>query len=220
MADFSQSELNFIPRTVKKETTNSGQGIADIKGLNYLPNFITQLEHDLLLKQIDSQPWLSDLKRRVQHYGYRYNYKARRIDPSLHIGALPDWGLDLASKLYNENIISELPDQLIVNEYQPGQGISRHIDCVPCFAETIISLSLGSSCVMDFTRVSTGEKISVLLEPRSIVVLKDDARYQWMHSIAARKVDRFQGQTITRERRLSLTFRKVIIQPHYFQESI
>jgi hypothetical protein len=60
MADFSQSELNFISRTVKKETTDSGEGIADIKGLNYLPNFITQLEHDLLLKQIDSQPWLSE----------------------------------------------------------------------------------------------------------------------------------------------------------------
>jgi hypothetical protein len=88
------------------------------------------------------------------------------------------------------------------------------------FTDTIISLSLGSSCVMDFTRVSTGDKISVLLEPRSIVVLKDDARYQWMHIIAARKGDLFQGEPITRERRVSLTFRKVIIQPHYFQESI
>ena len=52
MADFSQSELKFIPRTVKEETTNSGQEIVDIKGLNYLPNFITQLEHDLRLKLI------------------------------------------------------------------------------------------------------------------------------------------------------------------------
>jgi len=64
---------------------------------------------------------------------------------------------------------------------------------------------------MNFTGVPTGEKIPVLLEPRSIVVLKDDARYKWTHSIPARKVDNFYGQTITRERRVSLTFRKVII---------
>jgi alkylated DNA repair dioxygenase AlkB len=117
----------------------------------------------------------------------------------------------LAYRLYDGNIISELPDQVIVNEYQPGQGISSHIDCVPCFTDTIISLSLGSACVMNFTGVPTGEKIPVLLEPRSIVVLKDDARYKWTHSIPARKVDHFYGQTITRERRVSLTFRKVII---------
>lgn len=209
--EFQQLELDLFPKITEKETTYSGSKIADISGLKYVPDFITQSDHDFLLKQIDSQPWLSDLKRRVQHYGYKYNYKARAIDRSLHIGPLPDWASNLAYRLYDENIISELPDQVIVNEYQPGQGISSHIDCVPCFTDTIISLSLGSACVMNFTGVPTGEKIPVLLEPRSIVVLKDDARYKWTHSIPARKVDRFYGQTITRERRVSLTFRKVII---------
>lgn len=45
-----------------------------ISGLTYIPNFITATEHDLLLPQIDQQPWLTDLKRRVQHYGYKYDY--------------------------------------------------------------------------------------------------------------------------------------------------
>lgn len=209
--NFQQLELDLFPQICEKEASYSGSEIAEISGLKYLPNFITQSDHNFLLKQIDIQPWLSDLKRRVQHYGYKYNYKARTIDHSLHIGPLPNWASDLAYRLYDGNIISELPDQVIVNEYQPGQGISSHIDCVPCFTDTIISLSLGSACVMNFTRVPTGEKIPVLLEPRSIVVLKDDARYKWAHSIPARKVDHFQGQTITRERRVSLTFRKVII---------
>lgn len=209
--EFQQLELDLFPKITQKETNYSGSEIADISGLKYVPDFITKSDHDFLLKEIDSQPWLSDLKRRVQHYGYKYNYKARAIDRSLHIGLLPDWASNLAYRLYDGNIISEIPDQVIVNEYQPGQGISSHIDCVPCFTDTIISLSLGSACVMNFTGVPTGEKIPVLLEPRSIVVLKDDARYKWTHSIPARKVDHFHGQTITRERRVSLTFRKVII---------
>jgi hypothetical protein len=29
------------------------------------------------LAEIDAQPWLGDLKCRVQHYGYRYDYQAR-----------------------------------------------------------------------------------------------------------------------------------------------
>lgn len=179
-----------------------------ILGFQYIPEYITQDDHDFLLKQIDSQPWLSDLKRRVQHYGYKYDYKARAINKSLHLGVLPDWLLDIANRLHNEKFISELPDQVIVNEYLPGQGISSHIDCVPCFTDTIISLSLGSPCVMEFKKVNT---IPILLEPRSLVILKDDARYKWTHSIPARKTDKFNEQTITRERRVSLTFRKVIL---------
>lgn len=185
--------------------------VAGILGLKYVPDYITQTEQALLLEQIDKQPWLSDLKRRVQHYGYKYNYKARAIDSSMQVGSLPNWALEIAHRLHDNNFISEIPDQVIVNEYQPGQGISHHIDCVSCFTDTIISLSLSSPCVMDFKNVETGEKISVLLEPKSLIVQKDDARYKWTHSIAGRKTDRFQEQVIPRERRVSLTFRKVIL---------
>jgi|SRR4028118_1425327 Alkylated DNA repair protein len=188
-----------------------------IIGFQYISDYITQYHHNLLIQQIDTQPWLTDLKRRVQHYGYKYDYKAKAINQSLHLGDLPDWLLNLAQRLHYDNLISELPDQVIVNEYLPGQGISPHIDCVPCFTDTIISLSLGSPCVMEFKNTNT---IPVLLEPRSLVVLKDDARYKWTHSIPARKIDKFpkaglsgqaNEQRITRERRISLTFRKVIL---------
>ena len=50
----------------------------------------------------------------------------------------------------------ELADQLIVNDYAPGQGIPAHVDA-PLFTDTIISISLGSSCVMEFSNES-GER--------------------------------------------------------------
>lgn len=209
--NFQQLELDLFSHPSKKEPDITVVEIAGINGLKYVPNFITQQEHNLLIKQIDSKPWLSDLKRRVQHYGYKYNYKARAIESSMQIGGLPDWASDIAYKIHNYNFMSELPDQVIVNEYQSGQGISKHIDCVPCFTDTIISLSLGSACVMDFTNNSTNKKLSILLEPKSLIILKDDARYKWTHSIAVRKTDQFQGKVIQRERRVSLTFRKVIL---------
>lgn len=184
---------------------------AHISSLRYMPDFIDAETEAALLSTIDQQPWLNDLKRRVQHYGWRYDYKARGITQDLRIGAIPDWLAGLCKRLNAEGIFPRTPDQVIINEYQPGQGISAHVDCVPCFGDTIASLSLGSACVMDFTHATTGEKQSHLLEPRSLLILSGDARYHWQHAIPARKSDRYNGEIIPRGRRLSLTFRNVIL---------
>ncbi|MEY4902758.1 MAG: hypothetical protein RLZZ292_573 [Bacteroidota bacterium] len=63
---------------------------SDIEGLTYVPNFISSQEEKDLINHIDNEIWLTDLKRRVQHYGYKYDYKARRIDINMKIGNLPD----------------------------------------------------------------------------------------------------------------------------------
>ena len=193
--------------------------LPEIDGLRYIPNFITNAEAQVLLQKIDANPWLTDLKRRVQHYGWKYDYTARRVDETMRLGGLPDWLMDLGHRLQQEGYFSKLPDQVIINEYQPGQGISPHIDCVPCFEETIASLSLGSLCVMNFTHANTGEKTSRLLEPRSLLLFSGDARYHWKHGIAARKSDKHNGQIIARGRRISLTFRNVILTEMKAQKS-
>lgn len=181
----------------------------DIPGLAYISNFIDANAEAALIATIDHQPWLHDLKRRVQHYGWRYDYKARGITQDLRIGPIPDWLDGLCQRLATDGIFSRVPDQVIINEYQPGQGISSHIDCVPCFGNTIASLSLGSACVMDFVHSATSEKQSHLLEPCSLLALSADARYQWQHAIPARQNDKWQGESFPRTRRISLTFRTV-----------
>jgi alkylated DNA repair dioxygenase AlkB len=60
---------------------------------------------------------------------------------------------------------------------------------------------------MDFRRPDTGERQSLMLQPRSLLVLSDEARYKWQHGIARRKTDRWNGDVLRRERRLSVTFR-------------
>lgn len=181
-----------------------------IKGLSYINYYITSKEEEKLLNLISRQEWNHDLKRRVQHYGYKYDYRKRKVNSEMFIGDLPDWLFNIAKKLFKDKLFPRLPDQVIINEYNPGQGISKHIDCSTCFSDTIISLSLGSSCLMEFIHSQTKNKISVKLEPCSIVILKEDARYKWMHRIAARKSDLFGKEKISRSRRVSLTFRKVI----------
>jgi hypothetical protein len=64
---------------------------ANIPGLYLLHDFITEQEEQQLLAAIDQQPWLQLSKRRVQHYGYRFEYTTRGVDLKEKAGAIPDW---------------------------------------------------------------------------------------------------------------------------------
>jgi alkylated DNA repair dioxygenase AlkB len=185
--------------------------IAEIPGLQYIPNYLTADEQDNLMTLINQQTWLTDLKRRVQHYGYRYDYKTRKVHENFYLGPLPEWLNPLAERLYADGHIADVPDQAIINEYEPGQGIARHVDCIPCFGDTIISLSLGSACMMVYTEIATRREVPILLMPGSLVVMEGESRYEWMHAIPSRKSDVLNGQVIKRGRRISVTFRKVLL---------
>jgi alkylated DNA repair dioxygenase AlkB len=191
--------------------TSEAPAAPAVPGLTYVADYLSPEEHDRLVATIDCQPWLTALQRRVQHYGYRYDYKARKVARDFYLGPLPGWAAELAGRLRREGWFDRPPDQLIVNEYQPGQGISKHVDCVPCFGPTVVSLSLGSTCVMELAEAKTKRKVPLLLAPRSAVVLREDARYRWTHAVPARKSDAFAGRTYPRSRRLSLTFRTVLL---------
>ncbi|MDE2699299.1 MAG: hypothetical protein OXI23_10550, partial [Gemmatimonadota bacterium] len=113
------------------------QQVSTIPGLMYQSEFITGAEEEKLLACIDGAEWSTALRRRVQHYGWRYDYKQRQIDESMHLGPLPQWAQDLAQKLVREDWVKDLPDQVIVNEYCHNQGISAHIDAEGSFTEYV-----------------------------------------------------------------------------------
>jgi alkylated DNA repair dioxygenase AlkB len=180
-----------------------------IKGLFIEKQFLHIRGQEELVAFIDSSAWSNELKRRVQHFGYYYNYKIRRISSNMEIAPIPEWGRTLIQKIYTSGVATLKFNQLIINEYLPGQGIAPHIDCIPCFDNEIVSISLGSSCLMTFSNKKQEEKFDVMLEPGDLLLIKDEARYQWHHQIKPRKIDTWKGIDIIRERRLSLTFRKV-----------
>ncbi|MEQ8265803.1 alpha-ketoglutarate-dependent dioxygenase AlkB [Parvibaculum sp.] len=178
-------------------------------GATYLPGFIDADEERELVQALDAGKWSAELKRRVQHFGYRYDYRARMVTADAYIGELPVCTASLCRRLETEMPYGGQPDQMIANEYLPGQGISAHVDCVPCFSERIAPLSLLSSCEMIFRKAKTGEKLSTILEPRSLLILSGEARYEWTHEIPARKSDVVDGAKQPRTRRISLTFRTI-----------
>ena len=184
----------------------------EIPGFVYKPDFITEDDETKLMAWIDGAEWSTELRRRVQHYGWRYDYKQRQIDESMRLGELPEWAQELGRRLVNEGLMKDLPDQVIVNEYLGRQGISRHIDQPCIFAEHVATISLLETWGMVFRHRNSKEKVEKRLARRSVAVLTGDARYRWTHEIPQRTnellMDR-QGKRkrVERSRRISLTFR-------------
>ena len=182
----------------------------EVPGLKYVSDFLTETEEKELVATIDRREWLSDINRRVQHYGWRYDYKARKVDSSMYLGPLPDWACDLGRRLVEERLVPQPPDQVIVNEYVENQGIHRHADA-DSFSDGIATISLLESWEMVFREKDTKRKVGRVLHRRSVAVMTGDARYRWTHEIPKRKTE--PGR-VKRGRRISLTFRKVIVPPN------
>lgn len=179
-------------------------------GIQYFSEFVSAEEETAIASRLDSLEWSNVLKRRVQHFGYRYDYKARTITADAYMGKLPEWLEVLAERLVGQGYCKSLPDQVIANEYLSGQGISAHVDCVPCFGDEIISVSLLSSCEMVFRDLRSSETRTIILASQSGILLSGAGRYSWTHEIPARKFDLVDGVKLARKRRVSLTFRNVI----------
>lgn len=185
--------------------------MTEITGLHVCEEFLTELEEEELIKNINLLKWDStEIKRRTQHYGFRYSYHQRQ---SLLV-ADPITDCIMTYVKRTENYLTKLSEekkynfnQVIINEYLSGQGIAPHIDALNVFSDTVVSISLGSDIIMDFSSTYNNYlEIPILLKRRSCIILQDNARYKWKHGITQRKKD---GK-VKRGVRISLTLRQTL----------
>jgi len=111
--------------------------------------------------------------------------------------------------------------QAIINLYQPGEGITPHVDLLGRYADGIVGVSFSSGCVMRFDRVNSPEdktpaRWDLYLPENSVIVLSKEARYDWTHGIDKRKKDCVSSKLpssssasswLDRGVRMSVTFR-------------
>lgn len=181
-----------------------------IKGLTYEEDFISEEEEQELIETVNGLEWTNLLKRRVQHHGYSYDYIKKKIEKK---GPLPK-ELQAITERVSKHLLEDgqLFNQIIVNEYLPGQGIAAHTDLYQ-LGDIVACISLGSAVIMDFSHMN-GDFYPVQLNRRSLLVMRDDARYMWKHAIASRKsdillLDDGTEKRVKRGTRISITFRLV-----------
>ena len=181
-----------------------------VPGLFLYHDFITESMEEDLISEIDNQTWVVDYNRRLQYYGYRNELETPYSLVTFPV-PMPPLIYKLSQTLVERKIVSIQPDQVIINEYAPGEGLRPHKDR-NYFENQICGVNLGSGCIMRYIKISGGDIVDVEVPRRSIYVMQDDARYKWNHSIPSRKKDVVEGVVKHRERRLSITYRKVIMK--------
>lgn len=112
-------------------------------GLLLYKSWLSQQQQELLLASIQSEGWLRGTENQAMWFG-----------------ALPVWAQEIADglplTLWPKQMSSRQPnfDQMIVNGYQPGEGICSHVDLLK-FEDGIVIISLGSAATMSFTKTDS-----------------------------------------------------------------
>ncbi|KAH6766384.1 2-oxoglutarate and oxygenase superfamily protein [Perilla frutescens var. hirtella] len=188
--------------------------ITEINGLWICRDFLSADQQSSLLSALEKDGYLAEASH----------------NQAMRFGDLPPWALEL-SHLIRENVCfsSDFPvasenqclfpsellwreplfNQLIVNMYQPGEGIGAHVDLMR-FEDGIAIISLESPCVMHFSSSSEGGrfKIPLLLSPGSLVLMWGEARYLWKHEINRHPgFQIWEGKQLDQKRRTSVTLR-------------
>lgn len=186
--------------------------VAEVPGLLYWPEFVARDKQKMLVASLRASiKWSrvspNEKSRRVIHYGYVYDYthssglrEAERIPD--HLQAISD-SARFPPILGRESIRF---DQLIINEYLPGQGIAPHIDDPRQFCDVVFCVSLGSGTTVKFTHPD-GRMVSKYIAPGSAYAMTGESRFVWKHAIDPKKSDTIDDECIPRGTRYSLTYR-------------
>ena len=172
-----------------------------------------QEEESALIDNIDKDEWVLDLGRRTQQRGKRFDYSSQMLqDLDRPQDVLPAYYQTVVERLTARfpDLWQASPNQSIVNEYLPGQGINPHIDKAELFGDVVCALTLCGSAGMVFDPLTPGlgKSIGLLLEPRGLLIMSSDARFRWRHGIPKVYVDMgADGKEWPRSRRVSLTLR-------------
>ncbi|CAH1175839.1 unnamed protein product [Phaedon cochleariae] len=205
--DLDRYKINSVPPTVY-----------------YIPSFITSEEESLILKNVYSVPkpkWTCLSNRRLQDYGGVPHEKGMIPEK------IPSWLELIMNKIDQFHLFGDKKvNQVLVNEYLPGQGIMPHSDG-PLFYPTIATITCGSHTVLEFSKNDEKrEKIcDLMLESCSLVIIKDDMYSKYLHSISERVEDKISdcvnidnnynncridtSDVLKRSTRVSLTIRSV-----------
>lgn len=179
----SDPETNLLPRD---GTVNYYGKILDPEKADY---FFEQL-----LKKIN---WKNDeaiifgkkilTKRKVAWYGnedfeYTYSKSTKKALPWI-----PEW-LELKKRV--EEISGETYNSCLLNLYHDGtEGMAYHSDGEKDLKKNgaIASLSFGAERKFSFKHKETKEKVELVLEHGSLLVMKDETQTFWLHRLPPTK---------------------------------
>ncbi|KAJ5106551.1 Oxoglutarate/iron-dependent dioxygenase [Penicillium angulare] len=208
----------------------------------YISDFISEDEEALLMQKVQSVPlprWTHLSHRRLQTWP-----SALTKSNTLLSSPLPSWLTNPIIHRFKElgvfaNAPHTTPNHVLVNEYQPGQGIMPHEDGA-AYYPLVATVSLGAPIVLDIYEKDSHQldagaddshgkpRFRILQERRSLLVMRGKLYTDFLHGIAESTRDEdlgphsicnwdllgekapYEGGWVVRETRTSLTYRDVL----------
>ncbi|KAH9391604.1 Alkylated DNA repair protein alkB 8 [Tyrophagus putrescentiae] len=154
------------------------------QGLTVIEDFLSEEEEQALVQfaedcfssPADTKTVVRLKNRSAVHFGHVFDYTANTISSTC--GNI------------EPNYIPETPDQLTINRYdqQAGDHIPPHVDTHSMCTDWLLSLSMEEEKEKGSDGSSKWKHL-VHLPPRSALLLRGEARYQWRHAIAQTSLD-------------------------------
>ncbi|OWF42119.1 alpha-ketoglutarate-dependent dioxygenase alkB homolog 7, mitochondrial-like [Mizuhopecten yessoensis] len=166
-------------------------------------NFISPEEEEQLFNEIE--PYMKRLRYEYDHWdgaihGYRETERRKWTKSN-------DAVLKRVGDLAFPSGVQPLAHVHILDLNKDGH-IKPHIDAVRFCGSTIAGLCLLSPCVMRLVHDKDKQRwADVLLERRSLYIMKDTARYNYTHEVLSNEKSVFNGRPVPKERRISVIMR-------------
>lgn len=172
-------------------------------GFQYMPEFVSPADEQRLIAIFATLPLQAatyrtfTAKRRIASFGAGYDFAVQAPTPAPPI---PEFLRDVCARSAEWAHVAAVElAQCTIAEYSPGTQLGWHRDA-PSFG-LVIGISLAAPCRMRFRPYphvthARAPAHGITLEPRSIYILQDHARWRWQHAIAP-----------TKSLRYSITFR-------------
>ncbi|KAF5843645.1 hypothetical protein DUNSADRAFT_10823 [Dunaliella salina] len=135
------------------------RGVEQIPGLYIWKGWLTGEEQDFLLDGIARAGWLAH-GNQAMHFGADLPWFLQDVLQKFPASLLPS---EVASR-------RPLFNQMILNRYNPGDGIRPHVDLMR-FEDGIAVISLGDSAVMHFSQPekNPGQSVQEIFNEKRIV---------------------------------------------------
>ncbi|XP_063152670.1 alpha-ketoglutarate-dependent dioxygenase alkB homolog 7, mitochondrial-like [Candoia aspera] len=174
-------------------------------GVSVTPDFLSEEEEALLAQELEPQlrrhryqdeHWDGAIHRYRETETSYWSKECHEILQRVRNAAFPPGGPQLT--------------QVHVLDLDKTGYIKPHVDSVKFCGCTIAGLSLLSSSVMRLVSEQNPQDwLDLLLERRSLYILRGPARYEFTHEILKDEESSFDGRKVPRERRISVICRNL-----------
>ncbi|KDQ55970.1 hypothetical protein JAAARDRAFT_36761 [Jaapia argillacea MUCL 33604] len=184
----------------------------------YVPDFVSEQEEEFMIRKILGSPrssWKQLSNRRLQIWGQCGDLTPSNLLLPKKMPPFLTECPDIINRLRNTGVFEESPhgqpNHILLNEYEPGQGIMPHEDG-SAYYPVVATISLASHAVFHYYRYQSGHGttdhsgaisasrgrsidpnpvLSVLLEPRSLIVTTSSLYTSHLHGIEELEEDSF-----------------------------